>query len=83
MLAEDPGFDLVLIDIMMPEMDGHQAIREIRQQKQFEDLPIIALSAKVMREDRAECIEVGANDYLAKPVDMGKLFSMLRVWLYS
>ena len=75
--------DLILMDIMMPEMDGYEAIREIRQSKGKQKLPIIALTAKAMKGDRAKCIEAGANDYLSKPVDFDKLMSLLRVWLYK
>ena len=82
-LSENVIVDIVLMDIMMPVMDGYEAIREIRKQGKFQKLPIIALTAKAMRGDRAKCIEAGASDYLAKPVDSGKLFSMLRVWLYK
>ena len=81
-LNENPDVDLVLMDIMMPEMDGFEAMAEIRKQQRFKNLPIIALTAKAMKGDRAKCIEAGANDYLAKPVDVDRLFSMLRVWLY-
>jgi CheY-like chemotaxis protein len=73
---------LVLLDIMMPVMDGYQTALEIRKQARFHDLPVIALTAKALKEDRNKCIAAGANDYLAKPVDTERLFSMLRVWLY-
>lgn len=81
-LDNNPDINLVLMDIMMPEMDGYTAIGEIRKQDRFKGLPIIALTAKAMKGDRAKCIEAGANDYLAKPFDIDRLFSMLRVWLY-
>ncbi|EDN68874.1 Response regulator receiver [Beggiatoa sp. PS] len=74
---------MVLMDIMMPEMDGYEAMRAIRQQLRFRKLPIIALTAKAMKGDKAKCIEAGANDYLAKPVDTDKLLSLMRVWLYQ
>ncbi len=82
-LNNNPDVNLVLMDIMMPEMDGYEAMGEIRKQEQFKDLPIIALTAKAMKGDRAKCIEAGASDYLTKPVDTDRLFSVLRVWLYE
>jgi CheY-like chemotaxis protein/signal transduction histidine kinase/HAMP domain-containing protein len=82
-LESDEKVDLTLMDIMMPGMDGYEAMRRIRAQARFARLPIIALTAKAMKEDRQKCIEAGANDYLAKPVDVDKLLSMMRVWLYG
>jgi len=72
--------DLVLMDIMMPEMDGLTAMREIRTRREFKDLPIIALTAKAMPDDRERCLQAGANDYIAKPIDVDKLVSLCRVW---
>lgn len=80
-LQAEKGFDLVLMDIMMPVMDGYETMRKIREQVSFKNLPIIALTAKAMPEDRALCMTAGANDYIAKPVDQDKLFSLMRVWL--
>ncbi len=83
LLDEHPDTDLVLMDIMMPKMDGYEAIRKIREQARFRKLPIIALTAKAMKGDRAKCLEAGANDYLSKPIDTEKLLSLMRVWLYQ
>jgi len=81
-LKKHPNIDLVLMDIMMPIMDGYETMRRIREQVKFRNLPIIALTAKAMKGDRDKCIEAGANDYLTKPINTDRLFSMLRVWLY-
>jgi CheY-like chemotaxis protein len=81
-LQENPDIDLVLMDIMMPEMDGYTAIKEIRKISRYSNLPIIALTAKAMKEDRQKCIDAGANEYLTKPIDVEKLVSLMKVWLY-
>ena len=80
-LNENEGIDLVLMDIMMPEMDGYEAMKLIRKKKSFATIPIIALTAKAMKNDREKCIEAGASDYIAKPIDIDELLSMMRVWL--
>ena len=82
-LSREPDVELVVMDIMMPMMDGFEAMRRIRAQRRFEKLPIIALTAKAMPEDRAKCLEAGANDYLTKPVEAEKLLSLMRVWLFK
>ncbi|MCY7421186.1 MAG: response regulator [Chitinophagaceae bacterium] len=80
-LQNNNGVDLVLMDIMMPEMDGYEAIRHIRNDLKLTRLPIIALTAKAMTGDREKCIQAGASDYISKPVDIQKLLSLMRVWL--
>jgi CheY-like chemotaxis protein len=82
LLQKEPDIDAVLMDVMMPEMDGYETMREIRKIPRFQRLPIIAVTAKAMKGDREKCIEAGASDYVAKPVDMDQLLSLLRVWLY-
>jgi len=81
LLKATPGVEAVLMDIMMPEMDGYEAISAIRGMEKFKNLPIIALTAKAMKADRDHCLEVGASDYISKPLDIDQLLSLLRVWL--
>jgi CheY-like chemotaxis protein/signal transduction histidine kinase/HAMP domain-containing protein len=81
-LRKDPNVDVVLMDVMMPEMDGYETTKAIRAMDQFKALPIIALTAKAMKGDREKCIAAGASDYITKPVDTDQLLSLLRVWLY-
>jgi CheY-like chemotaxis protein len=82
LLDSTPGVAIVLMDIMMPEMDGYQTMGVIRENPAFRRLPIIALTAKAMKGDREKCIEAGASDYLAKPVNTDQLLSALRMWLH-
>jgi CheY-like chemotaxis protein/HAMP domain-containing protein len=82
-LNRTPGVDAVFMDVMMPEMDGYEAMEEIRKNPKFATLPIIALTAKAMKGDRDKCIEAGASEYIAKPIDPDQLISLLRVWLYK
>ncbi|MFL5614638.1 MAG: HAMP domain-containing protein [Gemmatimonadaceae bacterium] len=82
LLKSTPGVDLVLMDVMMPEMDGYETTRAIRQISELRNLPIIALTAKAMKGDREKCIAAGASDYITKPVDTEQLLSLMRVWLY-
>jgi CheY-like chemotaxis protein/signal transduction histidine kinase len=82
-LKENTAIDLVIMDIMMPVMDGYQAMREIRAQKAHQGLPILALTARAMPEEQEKCMAAGANDYLTKPVDIERLLTLLRVWLFK
>jgi CheY-like chemotaxis protein len=82
-LKTDPSVDIILMDMMMPEMDGYEAMREIRSMPGFTKVPIIAVTAKAMADDRQKCISAGASDYITKPVDKDQLMSLLRVWLYD
>jgi CheY-like chemotaxis protein len=80
-LEQTPGVDIALIDIMMPEMDGYETMRQIRQQPELADLPLIAVTAKAMKGDRQKCLDAGASDYIAKPVDIELLLALIRVWV--
>ena len=82
LIESTPNLAIVLMDIMMPEMDGYQTMQVIRQRPQFRRLPIIALTAKAMKGDREKCLEAGASEYLAKPVNTEQLLSTLRMWLH-
>jgi CheY-like chemotaxis protein len=77
-----PDLSVVLMDIMMPGMDGYETMREIRRDARYRTLPILALTAKAMKGDREKCLQAGASDYIAKPVNTDQLVSLLRVWLY-
>jgi len=81
-LQDQPDVDIVLMDIMMPEMDGIDTMREIRKIPELKSLPIVAVTAKAMKGDREKCIEAGAWDYLSKPVDTEQLYAVLRAWLH-
>ena len=80
-LDDVPNVDLVLMDVMMPGMDGLEAMRRIRADGRFDRLPMIAITAKAMKDDQEQCLAAGANDYLAKPIDLSRLYSLLRVWM--
>ncbi|HZF80629.1 MAG TPA: response regulator [Rubrivivax sp.] len=81
-IQSTPDLAMVLMDIMMPEMDGYETMREIRQDPALRMLPILALTAKAMKGDREKCLEAGASDYISKPVNTDQLLSLMRVWLF-
>jgi CheY-like chemotaxis protein len=82
LIARTPDLSIVLMDIMMPDMDGYETIRHIREDPRFRTLPILALTAKAMKGDREKCLDAGASDYISKPVDTDQLLSLMRVWLF-
>ncbi|HEY1535775.1 MAG TPA: response regulator, partial [Polyangiaceae bacterium] len=82
-LKNTPEVSLVLMDVMMPEMDGYETMRQIRRLPEYRMLPILALTAKAMKGDREKCLEAGASDYITKPVDPDRLLSLMRVWMYA
>ena len=82
LIQSTPDLSMVLMDIMMPEMDGYQTMREIRKDPEFRTLPMLALTAKAMKGDREKCLDAGASDYIAKPVNTDQLLSLMRVWLF-
>ena len=81
-LETEPDLKIVLMDIMMPEMDGYETMQRIRGNARYRRLPIIALTAKAMKGDREKCLEAGASDYIAKPVNTNQLLSLVRMWLH-
>jgi CheY-like chemotaxis protein len=82
LIQNTPDLSIVLMDIMMPEMDGYQTMAEIRKDARFRTLPMLALTAKAMKGDREKCLDAGASDYIAKPVNTDQLLSLMRVWLF-
>jgi CheY-like chemotaxis protein len=82
LIRNTPDLSMVLMDIMMPDMDGYETMREIRKMPAFRTLPMLALTAKAMKGDREKCLDAGASDYIAKPVNTDQLLSLMRVWLF-
>ncbi|MEO7092965.1 MAG: response regulator [Polyangiales bacterium] len=83
MLRKTPDIDIVLMDVMMPEMDGYETMTLIRKDPTYSELPIIAVTAKALKDDREKCVSAGASDYLPKPVDPDKLMQLIRMWLHT
>jgi CheY-like chemotaxis protein len=83
LIKSTPDIAVVLMDIMMPEMDGYETMSAIRQKPEFKRLPILALTAKAMKGDREKCLQAGSSDYIAKPVNTDQLLSLMRVWLHQ
>jgi CheY-like chemotaxis protein len=81
LIEADPSFDLVITDVMMPEVDGYETMRRIRANPMHASLPILAITAKALQEDREKCLEAGASDYLSKPVQVPELLETIRLWL--
>ena len=81
LLESTPGIDLALVDIMMPEMDGYETMRRIRALPSLADIPLVAVTAKAMKGDRQKCLDAGASDYIAKPVEIELLLALVRVWV--
>jgi CheY-like chemotaxis protein len=81
-MESTPDISIVLMDIMMPDMDGYETMREVRKIPRFRTLPMLALTAKAMKGDREKCLDAGASDYIAKPVNTDQLLSLMRVWLF-
>lgn len=82
-LIQNPSIDLILMDIMMPNMDGYETIRKIREEEKYKQIPIIAITAKAMQGDREKCIEAGASDYIPKPINIDQLLSVMKAWIYK
>ena len=82
-LKKEKDIALILMDVMMPEMDGLEATRQIRKMPEYKKIPIIALTAKAMKDDREKCLAAGMSDYISKPLNVQQLLSLMRVWLYA
>jgi len=82
-ILKDSEIDIILMDMMMPEMDGYETTKKIRENVKWKNLPVIAVTAKAMAGDREKCIQAGASDYISKPVDTDQLISLMRIWLYE